>query len=64
MRHPMSGKGRDPEREKNSRQRVERLVYLILVVLLALYGLRNSEAAAILIGAVRDAFSLLINHTP
>ena len=43
------------------RRDVERIVYLVLIVLAALYGLVNSEAAVSLLGAIKDAFSLLIN---
>ena len=52
------------EKKKITRKSVERTVYLILVVGLALYGLWNSEAATGLINAVRDAFSLLFDITP
>lgn len=51
-------------RRKVTRQQVERTVYLVLIVLLALYGLRDSGAAVSLIGAVKDAFLLLFNLTP
>ena len=51
-------------RRKVTRQQVERTGYLVLIVLLALYGLRDSGAAVSLIGAVKDAFLLLFNLTP
>nr|DAM13598.1 MAG TPA: hypothetical protein [Caudoviricetes sp.] len=60
----MTGKSKRPESRKVSRRSVERTVYLILIILLALYGVRDSEAAVSLLGAIKDAFSLLINNTP
>ena len=48
-------------RRRCSRRDVERIVYLVLIVLAALYGLVNSEAAVSLLGAIKAAFSLLIN---
>lgn len=49
---------------KNSRMAVERTIYLVLIVVLALYGLINSEAAVSLIIALKDAFSILLNFHP
>jgi hypothetical protein len=53
-----------PKRRKVTRRQVERTIYLVLIVLLALYGLRDSGAAVSLIGAVKEAFLLLFNLTP
>ena len=53
-----------PKRRKVTHRQVERTIYLVLIVLLALYGFRDSEAAVNLIGAVKDAFLLLFNLTP
>lgn len=53
-----------PRRRRPTRAQVERTIYLALIVLLALYGLRDSGAAVSLIGAVKDAFLLLFNLTP
>jgi hypothetical protein len=44
------------KREKQT----ERTVYILLVIALAVYGFWNSEAAAMLIAAVKEAFSILI----
>lgn len=52
------------KRRKVTRRQIERTIYLVLIVLLALYGLRDSQAAVSLIGAVKDAFFLLFNLTP
>lgn len=60
----MTGKSKRPEGGKTSRGSIERAVYLILIILLTLYGIWNSEAAVSLLGALKDAFSLLINNTP
>lgn len=49
---------------KNSRMAVERTIYLVLIVVLALYGLINSQAAVSLIIALKDAFSILLNFHP
>jgi hypothetical protein len=43
-----------------SRKTVERAVYILLIILLVIYGLKDSEAAAVLINAVREAFSILL----
>jgi len=56
--------GKNEKKRKITRQSVERTIYLILVVGLAVYGLWNSEAAIGLINAIKDAFSLLFNITP
>jgi len=44
---------------KGNREKVERWVYMVVIVLLALYGLRDSEAAVRLIEAVKGAFLIL-----
>jgi hypothetical protein len=43
-----------------SRKTIERAVYILLVILLVIYGLKDSEAAAVLINAVKEAFSILL----
>lgn len=43
---------------------VERTIYVILIVALAIYGLKDSEAAVSLITAIKDAFSILLNYNP
>lgn len=40
----------------------ERAVYIVLIVLLALYGLVNSEGAATLIRAIAEAFTLILTN--
>lgn len=46
---------------KISRKTAERLVYILIITGLALYGIfKDSVAADILIRAVKDAFSILI----
>lgn len=57
----MTRKDKSEGERRCSRRDVERTVYLVLIVLVALYGLVNSEAAVSLLGAIKDAFSLLIN---
>mgnify|MGYP003623395450 CR=1 FL=1 len=54
----------DGKKRKITRKAVERTIYLILIVGLTLYGLKNSEAAIGLINTIKDAFSLLFNLTP
>lgn len=43
-------------RRRCSRRDVERIVYLVLIVLAALYGLVNSEAAVSLLGPLKTPF--------
>lgn len=43
---------------------MERTIYLILIVVLAIYGLKDSETAVSLINAIKDAFSILLNYNP
>jgi high-affinity Fe2+/Pb2+ permease len=49
--------------KKIAREKVERTIYLILIVGLTVWGLWHSEAATALINAVKEAFSLLLNTT-
>lgn len=49
-------------RKKIDRQEVAFWIYLVLLVVLAAYGLWNSAAAEPLIRALRDAFSLIIQQ--
>lgn len=51
------------KKSKPSRATFERALYIALIVLLLLFGLWDSEAAARLIKALSDAFSILI-HNP
>lgn len=56
-----------PENEKKrriTRAAMERTIYLILIVVLAIYGLKDSETAVSLINAIKDAFSILLNYNP
>lgn len=47
--------------KKISRQNKERMVYIVLIVVLVIFGIfKDSGAAAVLIRAVKDAFSILI----
>lgn len=38
----------------------ERAIYILLIIALLLYGLKDSDTAAKLINALKDAFSILI----
>lgn len=51
------------KKDRKARRR-ERLLYLVLIVLLVLYGLTNSEGAATLIRAVTEAFAILLTNNP
>lgn len=55
---------KNEKKRKITRAAVERTIYVILIVALAIYGLRHSEAAVSLINAIKDAFSLLLNTAP
>lgn len=47
--------------KKISRQNKERMVYIALIVVLVIFGIcKDSGAAAVLIRAVKDAFTILI----
>lgn len=47
--------------KKISRQDKERMVYMVLIVVLVIFGIfKDSDAAEVLIRAVKDAFSILI----
>jgi hypothetical protein len=43
-----------------TQKNMERAIYILLIIALVFYGLKNSEAAAMLINAVKEAFSILI----
>jgi hypothetical protein len=45
---------------KFSRKEIERTIYILIIIALVIYGLKDSEAAATLIHAVKEAFSILI----
>ncbi|MDR2626477.1 MAG: hypothetical protein LBC40_00395 [Dysgonamonadaceae bacterium] len=45
---------------KYTQKNVERAIYILLIIVLVFYGLKNSEAAVALITAVKEAFSILI----
>lgn len=47
--------------KKISRRTVERMIYILLIIALVIFGIfKNSGAAEVLIRAVKDAFSILI----
>lgn len=47
--------------KKISRRTAERIIYIVLIIALVLYGmLKDSAAADLLIRAVKDAFTILI----
>ncbi|MCE8873662.1 hypothetical protein K0F93_06320 [Bacteroides ovatus] len=48
---------------KLDRRKVQWAVYLILLVGLVVYGLRDSEGAERLIRAITDAFAILFNNS-
>jgi uncharacterized membrane protein YqhA len=43
-----------------SRKTIERMVYIGIIMALVVYGFKDSEAAATLIHAVKEAFSILL----
>jgi hypothetical protein len=45
---------------KITRKTAERSIYILIVVILVAYGFKDSEAAATLIQAVKEAFSILL----
>jgi hypothetical protein len=45
---------------KFTQKNMERAVYILLIIVLVIYGLKDSDAAATLMNAVREAFSILI----
>lgn len=47
-----------------TRKTAERIVYILIVIALVIYGLKDSVAAEMLILAVKDAFTILILNTP
>ncbi|MCS2956829.1 hypothetical protein NXX53_06010 [Bacteroides salyersiae] len=49
--------------KKLSRKTIERTIYIVLIVALVVYGmLKDSEAAANLLKAITEAFTLLIQN--
>lgn len=42
---------------------LERGIFIILIILLTLYGLKDIDAAEKLIRALTDAFTILFNNT-
>lgn len=52
------------KRRKITRTAVERTIYIVLIVVLAIYGLKDSQAAVSLINAIQGAFSILLNYQP
>lgn len=48
-------------RWKIKRSTVERAIYILVVIGLVIYGLKDSETAIKLIRAVSEAFSILFN---
>lgn len=49
------------KKKKITRKDIERIVYIIIIMGLAIYGVKDSDAAVKLIQAVNQAFSLLFN---
>jgi hypothetical protein len=43
-----------------SRKTIERTIYILIIITLVAYGFKDSEAAATLIHAVKEAFSILL----
>lgn len=54
----------DRGRRKITRPAVERIIYLILIIVLVIYGVWNTEAAVSLIEAIKDAFTVLFTNAP
>lgn len=52
----------DPKKSEQQRRRRERTLYIVLIVLLTLYGLVHTEEAATLIRAISEAFSVLLSN--
>nr|DAI00558.1 MAG TPA: hypothetical protein [Caudoviricetes sp.] len=44
------------------RKEMERSIYILLIIGLTLYGLKDSETAERLIRSLSEAFSILINN--
>jgi hypothetical protein len=45
---------------KPTRKDIEKAVYILILIALVIYGFKDSEAAAALIHAVKEAFSILL----
>lgn len=43
-----------------SRRTVERLIYILIIILLVIYGLKDSEVAVQMIHAVSEAFTVIL----
>lgn len=43
-----------------NRKTVERAIYIIVIIALAIYGLRDTEVAIRLIHAVKEAFTIIL----
>ena len=48
------------KKTKFTQKNLERAVYILIIIALVIYGLKNSEAAATLITALKEAFSILL----
>lgn len=48
---------------KLDRRKVQWAIYLILIIGLVIYGMKDSEAAERLIRAITDAFTILFNNS-
>ncbi|NDV80864.1 hypothetical protein D0T87_02575 [Bacteroides sp. 51] len=60
----MSSSPKQPKKRKPGKPPIERIIYIIIIVSLVLFGMiKDSEAAAKLIHAVYEAFSILFNTT-
>lgn len=47
-------------RKKIDRKEIAWWIYLVMVIVLAIYGFWNSEAAETLLRSIREAFTLLM----
>lgn len=43
-----------------SRRTAERLIYILIIIFLVIYGLKDSEVAARMIHAVSEAFTVIL----
>ncbi len=50
----------NPMKTNISRRTAERLIYILIIIFLVIYGLRDSEVAARMIHAVSEAFTLIL----
>lgn len=50
----------NPMKINISRRTAERLVYILIIILLVIYGLKDSEVAVRMIHAVSEAFTVIL----